>query len=141
MSVTDACICWLCRSATERHGKTSRECLMGKGVDRHLFALDKWCQRIGAGPQAIFNDAGWAAMKDIRLSTSTLASPALDGGGFGPVSRTSYGVGYGIESRGAQFHVTSYGQGNDEFIRAIESSMADVQATISAVRGPEPERN
>jgi carnitine O-palmitoyltransferase 2 len=109
---------------------------MGKGVDRHLFALDKWCERTGEGAQAIFNDKGWATMKDIRLSTSTLASPALDGGGFGPVSRTSYGVGYGIESRGAQFHVTSYGQGNEEFIQAIESSMADVQATIAAVSEP-----
>jgi len=110
---------------------------MGKGVDRHLFALERWSERIGAGPQAIFGDEGYATMKDIRLSTSTLASAALDGGGFGPVSRTSYGVGYGIESRGAQFHVTSYGQGNKEFIAALESSLVDIQATIAAVRGPQ----
>ncbi len=109
--------------------------MMGKGVDRHLFALRKWCERIGTGPQAIFDDGAYGTFTDIRLSTSTLQSPALDGGGFGPVSRTSYGVGYGIEPRGAQFHVASFGQGNKEFIAGLDSTLVDVQATIAAIRG------
>lgn len=120
------------RKATERHTKTTRDCLMGKGVDRHLFALDKWSERLGLAKPALFTDKGWRTMKDIRLSTSTLSSHALDGGGFGPVSRTSYGVGYGIEARGAQFHVTSYGQGNDKFIAGLESGLRDVQKVIAA---------
>jgi hypothetical protein len=107
---------------------------MGQGVDRHLFALEKWCERLGINKPALFSDAGWTTMKDIRLSTSTLASPALDGGGFGPVSRTSFGVGYGIEARGAQFHVTSYGQGNKEFIKGLEDSLVDMQRCIEAVK-------
>lgn len=93
--------------ATNRHKKSTYAALMGKGVDRHLFALQTWAERLKGTPggpvaatPAIFSDPGYATFKDIRLSTSTLVSPALQGGGFGPVSRHSYGVGYGTDERG-----------------------------------------
>ncbi len=35
-------------------------------------------------------------LSNIILSTSTLSSPALDGGGFGPVGPDCIGIGYGI---------------------------------------------
>jgi hypothetical protein len=99
-------------AAAARHSKTARECAVGKGVDRHLYALQQWAHRLGVAPTpGIFTDEGYRVFKDIRLSTSTLESPALEGGGFGPVSRTSYGVGYGIEERGAHFHVMTYRYG------------------------------
>jgi len=38
-------------------------------------------------------------LSNIVLSTSTLSTPALDGGGFGPPNRECYGIGYGITVR------------------------------------------
>lgn len=131
-------------AATSQHKKISFDAVMGKGVDRHLYALQQWAQRLrgqhpslpadGPAP-AIFTDPGYAIFKDIRLSTSTLASPALQGGGFGPVSGHSYGVGYGIEERGAHFHVMSYATptsrcDNGSFIRAVETALQDFHKTI-----------
>jgi hypothetical protein len=45
---------------------------------------------VGGGVQT------YQKLSKIILSTSTLASPALDAGGFGPVNRDCYGIGYGI---------------------------------------------
>lgn len=122
-------------AAVDRHSKTSRLALMGKGVDRHLFALRKHAELQGMDMPAIFTDDSYLKMGDIRMSTSTLSSPALDGGGFGPVSRTSYGIGYGNDSRGVQFHVASYGLGNDKFLDCIEDSLRDLRAALEEVRG------
>lgn len=115
---------------------------MCAGVDRHLFALHKWSERLQGshttGPlsatPAIFTDPGYAIFKDIRLSTSTLASPALAGGGFGPVSRTSYGVGYGNDDRGAHFHVMNYKNSTTDcnaFVEAAELALKDFHEAIA----------
>ena len=78
----------MCRVATERHAKTTRDALTGQGVDRHLTALEDTAARKGLPKPTIFTDKGIQVYRDIRLSTSTLSSPALGTGGFGPVSRT-----------------------------------------------------
>ena len=39
----------------------------------------------------------YKTLSEIILSTSTLSSPALDGGGFGPVGPRCYGIGYGVQ--------------------------------------------
>jgi len=122
-------------AAVSRHSKTSRNALVGKGIDRHLFALKKHAELLGMPSPSIFEDSSYAAMGDIRMSTSTLSSPALDGGGFGPVSRTSYGIGYGVEERGVHFHVASYGLGNDKFLDSIEASLQDIRSALEEVRG------
>lgn len=129
------------KAATARHKQVSYDCLLGKGVDRHLFALGKWAEREGGAAPSLFADAGYRIFKDIRLSTSTLASPALQGGGFGPVSRTSYGVGYGTDERGAHFHVMNYtrnedgsasGTVNAAFVEGAESALKDFREAIAA---------
>lgn len=125
-------------AATGKHRKITVDALMGKGVDRHLFALHKWSERLNIAPTpSIFTDPGYAIFKDIRLSTSTLASPALEGGGFGPVSRTSYGVGYGIEERGAHFHIMNYKKqttNSEVFAGALEFALKEFRECISAAK-------
>jgi carnitine O-palmitoyltransferase 2 len=118
------------RTAVDNHSAITRDAVMGLGVDRHLFALEHWAKKLGMDVPALYGDETYGVFKDIRLSTSTLASPALEGGGFGPVSRTSYGVGYGIAEEGCQFHVTSYGLGSAEFCSALEASLRDVKQVI-----------
>ena len=132
-------------AATALHSKSARAASLGQGADRHLFALRTWAERQGLAP-AIFSDEGHRIYRDIRLSTSTLESPALDGGGFGPVSKTSYGVGYGVVDRGAQFHVMSYRgptTSNADFTAALESALRDIRACISGAKeaGEIPEKD
>ncbi len=101
----------LVQDAVAEHKRRSLQCVMGKGVDRHLFALQQWATRTGltaTGQPEIFRDYAYQRYKTIRLSTSTLSSDALEGGGFGPVSGSSYAVGYGVEARGTHFHVAAY---------------------------------
>jgi len=75
------------RRAIAVHSATTLSALMGKGVDRHLFALKKTYEKQNPGKAlpAIFSDKGYATMNHNTLSTSTLASAAIEGGGFGPV--------------------------------------------------------
>ena len=64
------------------------------------------------------------------LSTSTLSSPALDGGGFGPVTADGYGVGYGIQDDGSGFSVTSYMDTLPAFGALLQEAVADMQAVL-----------
>ena len=48
------------RAATERHSKTTRDALTGKGVDRHLSALEDTGKKAGVPTADIFTDKGMA---------------------------------------------------------------------------------
>eukprot|EP00041_Stephanoeca_diplocostata_P036435 m.1331652 g.1331652 ORF g.1331652 m.1331652 type:complete len:160 (+) comp24866_c0_seq5:231-710(+) len=76
------------RRAVQNHGSLTKDALMGEGWDRHLFALRTLAQRHGGALPAIFTDEAYATLGNIVLSTSTLASDALGGGGFGPVGKS-----------------------------------------------------
>lgn len=73
------------------HNQLTREAAMGQGFDRHLFALHKFAQRTNSTCN-IFEDPAYAAINHIILSTSTLNSPAIFCGGFGPVVKDGLGV-------------------------------------------------
>lgn len=138
-------------AATSRHSKLARDAALGRGVDRHLFALQAWAAKLGL-PASLFTHPGHLIFRDIRLSTSTLASPALEGGGFGPVSPSAYSVGYGIEERGAHFHVMVHRGGGvdadaaqpsrvphshphcdaEGFTDAVEGALGDIRECMAA---------
>jgi carnitine O-palmitoyltransferase 2 len=142
------------KAAADAHKVLSLEAVMGKGVDRHLFTLSTFATRAGQAP-SLFADPTWAHFNAIRLSTSTLASPAISGGGFGPVNPTSYATGYGVEDKGAHFHVmdSTAGGGGEErgatnaaangyaptnidgFTAALEQAVADVAAALQGKAG------
>jgi carnitine O-palmitoyltransferase 2 len=83
------------RAACAVHGDVTFAALTGKGIDRHLFALKQLAARRSASLPAFFSLPAYSRMIHNTLSTSTLSSPALDGGGFGPVVADGYGVGCG----------------------------------------------
>ena len=89
-------------AASSAHKALVLAAVTGKGFDRHLTALRALPGR-GVRGAALLDSPAAALWREHRLSTSTLSSPALDGGGFGPVSPSSYGVAYGLDERG--FHV------------------------------------
>ena len=49
----------LLQSAMQAHQNVSKGALMGKGIDRHLFALRKIAERSGGDVPEIFQDRGY----------------------------------------------------------------------------------
>jgi len=156
--------------ATERHRALTIDGVQGAGCDRHLFALRVLAEKpgtLGVGRGGgrpptlpLFSHPSYAHFTDIRLSTSTMASSALDGGGFGPVNDHSYAVSYGVEERGCHFHImarTREGGGRANglaarevstefsgdldvyaFAEATEQALRDIVSCTAAVKGFTP---
>ena len=70
----------------------------GKGFDRHLFAL-KCLAEADSLTLPFFEDPSYNKLNNIILSTSTLATPSVAFGGFGPVNDDSYGIGYRVNDQ------------------------------------------
>jgi len=66
---------------------------IGQGFDRHLFVLRKISEKLGSIKPAIFQDPAYDFLNHNILSTSTLSSPDVMVGGFGPVVSDGYGIG------------------------------------------------
>lgn len=97
--------------ASARHRTSSIDAASGKGCDRHLFALRSQ-RSLSSSP--LFNDVAWKTWSTIRLSTSTLSSPALEGGGFGPVGPDAYSVAYGSSNEGCHFSIAWWNGREDQ---------------------------
>lgn len=66
---------------------------MGQGFDRHLLALRLIAEKDKKTNINIFEDSAYKAINHNIISTSTLSSPALLAGGFGPVIKDGFGIG------------------------------------------------
>lgn len=160
----------------DQHSAITKDAVMGKGFDRHLFGLRYMGQKKGLPVGDIYDDetyqvrsgdssarrrectpriapaytcyhllcaflracacaccacVGGQTMMDIRLSTSTLSSAALGGGGFGPISPRAYSCGYGIVDEGCRFHIMTNGLGTKEFTEHLGTAAADIKAAIT----------
>ena len=79
----------------------------------------------------IFGTSAFSTLNEIVLSTSTLASPALLGGGFGPVGPKCYGMGYGHHADMVRFGVMAYKERDAAgMCRHIRAAVADVRDAI-----------
>nr|XP_023028617.1 carnitine O-palmitoyltransferase 2, mitochondrial-like [Leptinotarsa decemlineata] len=109
------------------HNQLTREAAMGQGFDRHLFALKKFADKTNTFCN-IFDDPAYSMINHIILSTSTLNSPAIFAGGFGPVVRDGLGVGYIIKEDELGVLVTSYSpyQNGLDFIDALQGSFEEI---------------
>lgn len=117
------------RAAVDRHGAITKDALMGKGWDRHLFALRRLAEQENLS-EAIFADKTYADMSNIIMSTSTLSSPALDGGGFGPVGPECYGIMYGSTGDTARFGVMSYFRDTERFIACLDEAFNEMREVL-----------
>lgn len=95
-------------NCSNTHKRLTKEAAMGQGFDRHLFALKLIGQENGFSKFCIFNDPSYARMNYNIVSTSTLSSPAIQAGGFGPVVKDGYGIGYMVMEDALGCIVTSY---------------------------------
>ncbi|XP_008217123.1 carnitine O-palmitoyltransferase 2, mitochondrial isoform X1 [Nasonia vitripennis] len=108
-----------------------KEAAMGQGFDRHLFALRKLAEKSGKNPE-IFQDPGYAMINHNILSTSTLSSPVVIAGGFGPVVDDGYGIGYMIQEKKLGVVVTSYRNHRSakEYVNSLEASFKDIHKVL-----------
>ena len=74
----------------------------------------------------------------ITPSTSTLSSPALESGGFGPVNADCYGIGYRINDEGAGAQVMTYDRDSRGFAEHLAGAMADMRAVLDGGEADTP---
>lgn len=120
------------------HGQLTKDAAMGQGFDRHLFGLRHTAQANEMSLPSIFEDAAYGAMNYNILSTSTLSSPALLAGGFGPVVRDGYGIGYNIQDGFLGSVVTSYKphRNGREFVDCLKSAYEDIANVLKNSKPP-----
>lgn len=136
--------------------KMVRNCAAGKGVERHLFALECIWQAEqrtdslngNSGPAAvkpsIFSDIGWEKLNHTILSTSNCGNPSLRLFGFGPVSPDGFGIGYIIKDEGIQFCASSKYRQTSRYLKNLEAYLLRVQDLLlreEEIRFPNIKRN
>jgi carnitine O-palmitoyltransferase 2 len=95
------------RDCSKAHNQLTKEAAMGNGFDRHLFAMRYYAQKKGKLPD-FYLDPSYKLINHNILSTSTLAHPAVLTGGFAPVVRDGFGLGYRILDNSLGACVSSY---------------------------------
>ncbi|OQR96495.1 choline/Carnitine O-acyltransferase [Thraustotheca clavata] len=118
------------RTAVKKHSELTKNGVMGQGCDRHLYGLRKMAEIQGLDTPALFKLPSYDIMSHIILSTSTLSSPHLDGGSFGPVNKDCYGIGYGIEAIGSMFQLASYRTDLPDLRDLLAKSVVDIEKIL-----------
>nr|XP_033773163.1 carnitine O-palmitoyltransferase 2, mitochondrial isoform X2 [Geotrypetes seraphini] len=109
------------------HNQLTKKAAMGEGFDRHLFALRYLATSLGHSIPDLFQDEAYAQINHNILSTSTLTSPAVQFGGFGPVVTDGFGVAYGMHDNLMGCIVSSYPTRNaQEFLQCLKRSLEDI---------------
>nr|XP_012229216.1 PREDICTED: LOW QUALITY PROTEIN: carnitine O-palmitoyltransferase 2, mitochondrial [Linepithema humile] len=116
------------------HNVLTKEAVMGQGFDRHLFALKRYAEKSDSVKPAIFQDPAYDALNYNILSTSTLSSPVVMAGGFGPVVPDGYGIGYMIQDKRLGVVVTSYeGVRNaSKYVQTLEHAFKNIHDVLHA---------
>lgn len=120
------------REAIQVHNELTKNGVLGQGCDRHLFALRKIWEETHEETSSLpklFSLPSAEKMNHIILSTSTLSSPYLEGGGFGPVNDDCYGVGYGMEEK-TVFQLATYRRDAAAFNACLSQSLEDIHAIL-----------
>jgi carnitine O-palmitoyltransferase 2 len=118
------------RAAADKHSTLAREAVLGQAFDRHLFALNRLVAERSMTPLALAESSEYSGINENILSTSTLASPAISGGGFGPAAAEGFGVGYSLTAADAGFSVTSYRPDLDQFIAELHRALDECRRLL-----------
>ncbi|KAG8130894.1 hypothetical protein E2320_017597 [Naja naja] len=112
---------------SKHHRRLQLEATLGQGFDRHLFALKYLVQRRGGTIPDIYTDPAYKNINHINISTSTLSTPAINHGGFGPVVPNGFGIGYNVFDTWIGCLITSYLEKElDEHLTCLRSTLDDI---------------
>ncbi|CAB3223279.1 unnamed protein product [Arctia plantaginis] len=123
----------LLQECSSVHTELVKQAAMGQGFDRHMFALMKIAEENNLPRPEIFDSYEYKYLNKSILSTSTLSSPSVLAGGFGPVAKEGFGIGYSAFPDKLGAAVTSYKSHNDstQFIEALHKSFIDITKVLS----------
>ncbi|CCK72532.1 carnitine O-acetyltransferase YAT1 KNAG_0K01690 [Huiozyma naganishii CBS 8797] len=117
------------QDSCKEHSRITRECSMGQGQDRHLYALysiwNQWYRDAMPLPP-LFKDRSWQLMATNVLSTSNCGNPCLRSFGFGPVTPNGFGIGYIIRNNSISIVVSSKHRQTQRFVSLIEKSLLEI---------------
>lgn len=121
----------LLKETSKVHGELTKNAAMGKGFDRHLFALRYLAEQSGKSVE-FFDDPAYKNINHIILSTSTVFSPNIQMGGFAPVVPDGYGVGYMVNDDWVGCNCSSYPESQNaaEFVSLVQQSIMDIKAVL-----------
>ncbi|XP_022695492.1 carnitine O-palmitoyltransferase 2, mitochondrial-like isoform X1 [Varroa jacobsoni] len=94
--------------ASKVHNQLTKNAALGQGFDRHLFALKDLAIRNGETLHDLYSDPAYVWNNTFILSTSTLHGNAFIAGGFAPVVRNGFGIGYGMPNKNFGVLVSAY---------------------------------
>lgn len=118
-----------------RHNQLTKEAAMGQGFDRHMFAMKTAAERVKVIDKFdVFQDPAYAKINHNIISTSTLSSKALLAGGFGPVVKDGYGIGYNIQDSFLGCVIANYKSETDgkDFVKCLSDSYDELSEVIRA---------
>ena len=118
-----------------KHFQLTKEAAMGQGFDRHLFALKTAAERIRIIDDFdLFKDPAYTRINQNIISTSTLTSNGLLAGGFGPVVKNGYGIGYNIQDELLGCVISNYKSETNgkEYVDLLQQSYDDLINVIQA---------
>lgn len=123
----------LLQECSTGHSELVKEAAMGQGFDRHMFALRKIAEDNNLPIPELFNSYEYKYLNKSVLSTSTLSSPSVLAGGFGPVVKEGFGIGYSAFPDKLGAAVTSYKSHNNssQFIEALHKSFLDISNILT----------
>ncbi|CCE66215.1 hypothetical protein TPHA_0P00570 [Tetrapisispora phaffii CBS 4417] len=118
------------QKACSEHSRITKECSMGLGQDRHLYALysiyNEYFKDTKPTPP-IFQDKSWYLLNTTILSTSNCGNPCLKSFGFGPTSPNGFGIGYIIRENSISIVVSSRHRQTKRFSSLIEKSFLEIK--------------
>ena len=118
------------RTAATEHSRLVKEAGQGKGVDRHLFALNCIAERSNIPTPAFFKSGPWKTLNHTILSTSNCGNPALRGFGFGPVVSDGFGLGYIIRDDGLSYTISSKHRQTQRYVNMLKTTLLDFQRLL-----------
>jgi len=125
----------LLRACSTKHSKLTQSAAKGQGWDRHLFALKAiHMDEYGDSKElpGIFKDEAYSFINYNKISTSTLGPDLFEGGGFCPVTKDGYGIGYKMTDDMLGYTLSIYHQhaNGTEMINALEDSLIGIAEIV-----------
>jgi carnitine O-acetyltransferase len=117
-------------AATLEHSALVKECIAGKGVERHLFALKCIAERHNIPLPDFFKSKAWDTLNHTFLSTSNCGNPSLRHFGFGAVVPDGFGIGYIIKDQTMHFSISSRRQ-TDRYANTLRRFLCQVESMLT----------
>lgn len=114
------------REATVYHSARIKDALMGKGIERHLFALKCIADKNNIPTPDFFSSKAYQKLNHTILSTSNCGNPSLRLFGFGPVVQDGFGIGYIIRDDGLQYSISSKHRQTKRFAHTLKQTLIDM---------------